>query len=244
MRGEIERIVADADASFDAEALWPAEEWDSWQTPTPLKALYVGGAGVVWALGALRAPRSCREQARPRRRRRATSSTPGGPSRTTCGASSSPPPPAPHCSRARRAFSPSPGSFLLTTRLRTRSSSASRRTPRTRPTRSCGARRERCSLPTPCTSGQATRAGWRPGKRAPTSSCGDARTTASGRPTSTAASGVASGLLTAWSATCSRCAGGCRGAEGAAGTGVGGHTGCQGRCRGRTRQLGQSRGGG
>ena len=52
--------------------------------------------------------------------------------------------------------------------------------------------------------------GWRPGMRAPTSSCGDARTTASGRPTSTAASGVASGPLTAWSATCSHCAGGCR----------------------------------
>jgi hypothetical protein len=53
VRGEIERIVADADASFDADGLWPAEEWDSWQSPTPLKALYVGAAGVVWALGAL-----------------------------------------------------------------------------------------------------------------------------------------------------------------------------------------------
>ena len=53
MRGEIERIVADADAAYAAHGLWPAEEWDSWQTPTPLKALYVGGAGVVWALGAL-----------------------------------------------------------------------------------------------------------------------------------------------------------------------------------------------
>ncbi|MGH3143434.1 MAG: lanthionine synthetase C family protein [Gaiellales bacterium] len=54
VRGEIGRIVADADAAYDPESLWPAEEWDSWQTPTPLKALYVGGAGVVWALGALR----------------------------------------------------------------------------------------------------------------------------------------------------------------------------------------------
>ena len=53
VRGEIERIVADADSAYDGEALWPAEEWDSWQTPTPLKALYVGAAGVVWALGAL-----------------------------------------------------------------------------------------------------------------------------------------------------------------------------------------------
>ena len=54
MRGEIEWIVADADTSFDADGLWPAEEWDSRLTPTPLKALYVGAAGVVWALGALR----------------------------------------------------------------------------------------------------------------------------------------------------------------------------------------------
>ena len=53
VRREIGRIVADADAAYDPVALWPAEEWDSWQTPTPLKALYVGGAGVVWALGAL-----------------------------------------------------------------------------------------------------------------------------------------------------------------------------------------------
>jgi hypothetical protein len=53
VRAEIAQIVADADASFDDGGLWPAEEWDSWQTPTPLKALYVGAAGVVWALGAL-----------------------------------------------------------------------------------------------------------------------------------------------------------------------------------------------
>ncbi|MET0937986.1 MAG: LanC-like protein [Gaiellaceae bacterium] len=53
VRGEIERIVADADASFDADGLWSAEEWDSWQNQTPLKSLYVGAAGVVWALGAL-----------------------------------------------------------------------------------------------------------------------------------------------------------------------------------------------
>jgi lantibiotic modifying enzyme len=54
VRGEIARIVADADASYDAGGLWPAEEWDSWQNQTPLKSLYVGAAGVVWALGALR----------------------------------------------------------------------------------------------------------------------------------------------------------------------------------------------
>jgi hypothetical protein len=53
-RGAIRSIVADADEAFDAEALWPAEEWDGWQAPTPLLALYVGAAGVVWALDALR----------------------------------------------------------------------------------------------------------------------------------------------------------------------------------------------
>ena len=53
VRREIERIVVDADSAYDPERLWPAEEWDSWQTPTPLKALYVGAAGVVWALAAL-----------------------------------------------------------------------------------------------------------------------------------------------------------------------------------------------
>ena len=52
-RTGIRAIVADADAAFGAESLWPAHEWDSWQTPTPLKTLYVGAAGVVWALDEL-----------------------------------------------------------------------------------------------------------------------------------------------------------------------------------------------
>ena len=51
----IRAIVADADAAFGAESLWPANEWDSWRTPTPLKTLYVGAAGVIWALDELRA---------------------------------------------------------------------------------------------------------------------------------------------------------------------------------------------
>ena len=54
VRDEIAAIAADAEAAFAADELWPADEWDSWQTPTPLKTLYVGGAGVVWALDALR----------------------------------------------------------------------------------------------------------------------------------------------------------------------------------------------
>ena len=53
VRAQIQETVADAEATFGDETLWPAEEWDSWQTPTPLKALYVGAAGVIWALDAL-----------------------------------------------------------------------------------------------------------------------------------------------------------------------------------------------
>jgi len=56
VEGAIAAIVADADAAFDARELWPAHAWDSddWQAPLPLKGLYVGAAGVVWALDALR----------------------------------------------------------------------------------------------------------------------------------------------------------------------------------------------
>ncbi|HYZ78066.1 MAG TPA: LanC-like protein [Gaiellaceae bacterium] len=50
----IATIVADADAAFDPEALWPAHEWDGWGAPLPMKNLYVGAAGVIWALDALR----------------------------------------------------------------------------------------------------------------------------------------------------------------------------------------------
>jgi hypothetical protein len=50
----IATIVGDADAVFDPRGLWPAEEWDGWEEPLPLKNLYVGAAGVIWALDALR----------------------------------------------------------------------------------------------------------------------------------------------------------------------------------------------
>jgi lantibiotic modifying enzyme len=50
----IAAIVSDADATFDREALWPANEWDVWESPLPLKSLYAGAAGVIWALDALR----------------------------------------------------------------------------------------------------------------------------------------------------------------------------------------------
>jgi hypothetical protein len=54
VRDAIAQIVADADAAFDPHALWPAHEWDGWQAALPMKNLYVGAAGVVWALAALR----------------------------------------------------------------------------------------------------------------------------------------------------------------------------------------------
>jgi hypothetical protein len=54
VRRAIKQIVADADAAYDPRDLWPAnDDWDSWQTPLPLTNLYVGAAGVVWALDEL-----------------------------------------------------------------------------------------------------------------------------------------------------------------------------------------------
>ena len=53
-RRRISAIVADADATYSPETLWRAHEWDVWGTEAPLKNLYVGAAGVVWALSALR----------------------------------------------------------------------------------------------------------------------------------------------------------------------------------------------
>ena len=50
----IAAIVADADTAFDATALWPAQEWDARGKPLPLSGLYVGAAGVIWALDELR----------------------------------------------------------------------------------------------------------------------------------------------------------------------------------------------
>jgi hypothetical protein len=49
----IAAIVADADVAFDPKALWPAHEWDAREKPLPLSGLYVGAAGVIWALDEL-----------------------------------------------------------------------------------------------------------------------------------------------------------------------------------------------
>lgn len=50
----IAAIVADADDAFDPRAFWPAHEWDAQEKPLPLSGLYVGAAGVIWALDELR----------------------------------------------------------------------------------------------------------------------------------------------------------------------------------------------
>jgi lantibiotic modifying enzyme len=55
VRAAIQAIVADADAALRGPKLqWPADEWDSWHSTRPMKNLYVGTAGVVWALDELR----------------------------------------------------------------------------------------------------------------------------------------------------------------------------------------------
>jgi hypothetical protein len=54
VRDAIRAIVAEADAAYDPETLWPAHEWDGWRAALPLKNLYVGAAGVAWALEMLR----------------------------------------------------------------------------------------------------------------------------------------------------------------------------------------------
>lgn len=53
VRAGIQRIVSDAEAAYDPDGLWPANEWDAWEMPLPLKDLYAGGAGMAWALDAL-----------------------------------------------------------------------------------------------------------------------------------------------------------------------------------------------
>jgi hypothetical protein len=54
VRDAIRALVARTDEAFDPDGLWPAHEWDAWMARPPLKGLYVGAAGVVWALAVLR----------------------------------------------------------------------------------------------------------------------------------------------------------------------------------------------
>src|SRR5688500_13153159 len=51
----IREIVADADGAMRGpRLLWRADSWDGWHGTSPMKNLYVGAAGVIWALDALR----------------------------------------------------------------------------------------------------------------------------------------------------------------------------------------------
>jgi len=54
-RAAIREIVEDADTSFRGPRLfWRADEWDGWHSTSPMKNLYVGTAGLLWALDRLR----------------------------------------------------------------------------------------------------------------------------------------------------------------------------------------------
>jgi hypothetical protein len=55
VRDGIAAIVADTDAALRGpKLLWRADAWDNWHATSPLKNLYVGAAGVLWALDQLR----------------------------------------------------------------------------------------------------------------------------------------------------------------------------------------------
>ena len=54
VREAIRAIVADTDAGMRGPKLmWRAHEWDRWSATSPMKNLYVGAAGVLWALDQL-----------------------------------------------------------------------------------------------------------------------------------------------------------------------------------------------
>jgi hypothetical protein len=54
-RAGIREIVADTVAAFRGPRLfWQANDWDGWHGTSPMKNLYVGTAGVLWALERLR----------------------------------------------------------------------------------------------------------------------------------------------------------------------------------------------
>jgi lantibiotic modifying enzyme len=54
VRDAIRAIVADTDAAMRGPKLmWRAHRWDGWNATSPMKNLYVGAAGVLWALDQL-----------------------------------------------------------------------------------------------------------------------------------------------------------------------------------------------
>lgn len=54
VRGAIRSLVAETDEALRGpKLLWQADKWDSWHATSPMKNLYSGGAGVLWALAEL-----------------------------------------------------------------------------------------------------------------------------------------------------------------------------------------------
>ena len=55
IRAAIREIVADTDGALRGpKLLWRADSWDRWRATSPLKDVYCGAAGVLWALADLR----------------------------------------------------------------------------------------------------------------------------------------------------------------------------------------------
>jgi hypothetical protein len=55
VRRRIRAVVADTDEALRGpRLLWRADDWDGWHGTSPMKNLYVGAAGVLWALDELR----------------------------------------------------------------------------------------------------------------------------------------------------------------------------------------------
>lgn len=54
VRRRIRELAAGAEEAYHPDTLWPAHEWDSFQAEPPMKNLYVGAAGTIWALDSLR----------------------------------------------------------------------------------------------------------------------------------------------------------------------------------------------
>ena len=54
VRTTIRALVADVERAYDGDQFWPpANEWDAFGASLPLKDVFVGAAGVVWALDRL-----------------------------------------------------------------------------------------------------------------------------------------------------------------------------------------------
>jgi Lanthionine synthetase C-like protein len=51
--GAVKELAADAEQAFDPVRLWPAADDDRDGTRLPLTSIYLGAAGVIWALGRL-----------------------------------------------------------------------------------------------------------------------------------------------------------------------------------------------